>query len=884
MTPRLQNLRNQIECQQYQAVKEGCDALLEEAPSAEALILLALTQIHMGEREASLTSLQKAESVNNALSVDAMTDLAAVYIALGRTQEAVSILEQAIEKQPQHDLAMARLGWCYMNEKGFDNAIAYFSNALEINPSRFSVGVNLITVCLLKDKLEKAEKVLEQQRQTLASVKASSTDYPADFLQGVEDRLNLLRIQFWVKANRIAEAESWLDELKENGTEAQVAPMVSHYAITLSSADQHTQAEQVLGDAIKRYPDNQELVLQLSELAEIQGRRHQSVHLINRLLKDDPENPELHIRLANVSMQQNEQFALQVAEKAMALSNELTESEAYPQARIDNVRMRAKAALAAVKSQLQAFDEADALYQDVLAQNPHFMPALKSLGQQYMQQGKIDEAVEMFDRVKQIDPVVGYSALINARKFPEDVETLEKLDKAARTPSMEGSTRSGILFQLASAWEKRKEYDKAMAYADEANALSRRFLKYDAQQHRQECARVRYAFSKSFFEHRKACGVGSDLPVFVLGMPRSGTTLIEQILSGHSEIFGAGELGVIPSRIQGLNRWERHTGSGRVYPDCLDDVSVSVAHGIADGILEELQAYGPEAKHIVDKLPHNFENIGLIKFFFPNARIISVRRDPRDIALSNYFTDYQAKHGGMGFAYDMEWIGQQLADHNLMMHHWHEVFPNEILEINYEDVVDDLEGSARKMLAYIGVEWEPEVVDFNKVDRAVKTASVWQVRQPIYKSSKAKWKRYQNYMAPLIQGTKAKIEWQRIEDMISLPVPGYLTDGVDLFHEKKFDDAERLFKTMLHFNPEHAAANYMVGLVYFNKGHVEEGIPFVEKALDKCPWHKEWRESLLEAFRVTNQPDKIAEWEQKGQQIELEAGLDEEKLPEERVS
>jgi hypothetical protein len=134
----------------------------------------------------------------------------------------------------------------------------------------------------------------------------------------------------------------------------------------------------------------------------------------------------------------------------------------------------------------------------------------------------------------------------------------------------------------------------------------------------------------------------------------------------------------------------------------VDDLTPYITRGIADGILDELrdlsESEKPGAVHVVDKLPHNFENIGFIKFLFPKAKIISVRRDPRDIAISNYFTDYQAKHGGMGFAYDLTDIGEQLADHNLLMHHWHRLFPGEILEIHYEEVVDDLAGSARKLL------------------------------------------------------------------------------------------------------------------------------------------------------------------------------------------
>ena len=265
--------------------------------------------------------------------------------------------------------------------------------------------------------------------------------------------------------------------------------------------------------------------------------------------------------------------------------------------------------------------------------------------------GNIDEALALFEQVHRIDPVKGQSVLINARRFPEDVQTLERMELAAEKPSLEGPVRSGILFNLAAAWEKRGEYDKAMGFALRANKAARRFLPYDARDHRNRCARIRAVFSRALFDHRRDCGHDTTLPVYVLGMPRSGTTLVEQIIAGHSQIFGAGELGVIPDRIQGLNRWERHVGSGRNYPDCIDDLNPYITHGIAKGVLDELQEMAaqdkPGARHVVDKLPHNFENLGLIKFLFPNARIISVRRDPRDIAISNYFTDYQAKHGGM---------------------------------------------------------------------------------------------------------------------------------------------------------------------------------------------------------------------------------------------
>ena len=467
----------------------------------------------------------------------------------------------------------------------------------------------------------------------------------------------------------------------------------------------------------------------------------------------------------------------------------------------------------------------------------------------------------LFDQAKAIDPLRGYGALISARRFPKDAKTLETLEGLARVPGMEGSVHSGLLFQLASAWEQREEFDRAFALADEANRACRQLLRYDPAAHRQRCARIRHAFPKALFQHRTQCGHDSVTPVFVVGMPRSGTTLVEQILAGHSRIHGAGELGTMPRVIAGLERWERHTGSGRRYPDCVDDLDPAVTLGIAESVLAELRDYAPEADFVVDKLPHNFENIGLIRLLFPRSKIISVRRDPRDIALSNFFTDFAAKHGGMGFAYDLGWLGEQLADHNLLMHHWQEVFPDSILEVDYEQIVDDPEAAARRMLAYMGVDWEEQVLAFDALQRPIKTASVWQVRQPLYTSSKARWQAYRHHLKPLIAATNRKITWKSIE-MITLPEPGWLNSGVDLFNSDDLDAAERQFKQLLQFLPDHAAANFMLGLIYLRKGCGEDALPLMEQALERCPWNQHWRSDLVKAYRLLGRERKALSLEQ----------------------
>jgi len=861
--PYLKILRQLVDQQQFAVLKSTARSCLDESNDVQALPLLALAHAHLGERQAAMEAATRAEDLLPQLDVDARVDLAAVYCLMLRIEAAVALLEAALDTQPDHSLALARLAWCRMQQGDLTAARKLYQRSADLAPHRLPVWSALVRLCLEAADIPAAQQTLET---AIAQLEAVHPDLPETAVQQFTAQFRGLQLEIWLAAGELARAEQWLTDRRATLGEDDWVALVTGYANLLAGRDHHSVAEETLHEALKHYPDNLALISHLAELAQLQGRSMQAIHLLRRAIRlaESNDKPEIAywVRLSAACLHHMDAQARKAAEKAVELAEAMVESATTPQGMIHQLRLQAKNALAQVESQEQHFDAADKLFREVLQENPYFLPALQGLGQQEMQRGRIDEAIALFERIRDIDPAKGYSSLISARQFPEDVETLERMEKAARQPSLEGQVRSGLLLQLAAAWEKRRDYDKAFALATEANESSKKLLGYDPKAHRQRCARIRHVFSRALFEHRKGCGVDSTLPVYVLGMPRSGTTLVEQILAGHSQVFGAGELGVIPGVIAGLERWERHTGSGRNYPDCVDDLSPYVTAGIANNVLKELQEYDPEAKHVVDKLPHNFENIGLIKFLFPKARIISVRRDPRDIALSNYFTDYQAKHGGMGFAYDLTWIGEQLADHNLMMHHWRQLFPGEILEVNYEDVVEDLEGSARRMLDYIGVEWEPQVLAFNELDRPVKTASVWQVRQPVYKTSRAKWMRYQNHLAPLIKGTNAKIESEPIE-MTVLPEPGLLNEGVALYEQNHLDEAEYCFKKLLHHLPDHAAANFMVGLIYMRKGHLNEGVGLMEKGFQKCPWNPNWRKDMMQAYEMAGDTDKAEALKQK---------------------
>ncbi|WP_042011346.1 tetratricopeptide repeat-containing sulfotransferase family protein [Aeromonas fluvialis] len=861
----LNTLRRLADQQQFEALSREALHYWQASADQQVLPLLVLAYLHTNARREAEATLQAAEACRADFNRDAQVDLAGVYCLLFRLDPAIELLEAVLASEAGHSLAQARLAWCRLRQGNYDEARRLYQASAERSPDRLPVWSALAQLHLEAGDVGASQAALEHAIARLEALQSQLSEATIELFTA---QLRGLQLEIWLAAAQLARAEQWLEEKQSVLSETDWVSVVQRYATLLAGYDRHSEAEEALRTALKHYPANLELLSQLAEIAQLQGRTMQAVQLLRRCIaiakREDKPEVVLWVRLSSACLHSLVVQARKAAEKAVALADALEEGEATPLQMIQQLRLQAKNALAQVESQEQHYEQAENLFTEILTDNPYFLPALQGLGQQQMQRGDIDAAIALFERVKALDPAKGYASLINARQFPEDEKTLERIEKAARQPSLEGAVRSSLLLQLASAWEKRKAYDKAFALAVEANDASKKKLGYDPRAHRQSCARTRYAFCKALYEHRRDCGYRGDdasLPVFVLGMPRSGTTLVEQILASHSQIFGAGELGVIPQRIQGLNRWERHTGSGRHYPDCIDDLNPYAVEGIAKGILEELKGLAaqdkPDARHIVDKLPHNFENVGLIKFLFPLAKIISVRRDPRDIAMSNYFTDYQAKHGGMGFAYDLTWIGEQLADHNLLMHHWQQLFPGEILEINYEDVVENTESAARKMLEYIGVDWEPQVLAFNELDRPVKTASVWQVRQPIYKSSKAKWMRYQEHLAPLIAGTNKKIEWDAIE-MLTLPEPGLLTAGVALYKEQKLDDAELRLKKLIHHLPAHAAANFMLGLIYVHKGHLAEGIALMLKAHEQCPWNRQWRDDLAQAYELSGEPEKAA--------------------------
>ena len=252
-------------------------------------------------------------------------------------------------------------------------------------------------------------------------------------------------------------------------------------------------------------------------------------------------------------------------------------------------------------------------------------------------------------------------------------------------------------------------------------------------------------FTADLLQRRAGEGSPSELPIFVVGMPRSGTTLVEQILASHPQAHGAGELPDIDSIAKAF---PEHAPDHADYPTCMASVGPAPLRGLAEAYLRRLAEEAPGASRVVDKAPLNFRHLGLIALLFPKARIVHCRRDPLDTCVSCYFQNF-AK--GQDYSFDLRELGRFYRDYRRLMAHWAAVLPAAVLEVPYESLVADQEQVSRALLAFCGLDWDPACAEFHRTNRPVRTASRWQVRQPIYRSSVARWRRYEAHLQPLIE-------------------------------------------------------------------------------------------------------------------------------------
>ena len=675
--------------------------------------------------------------------------LAVVFHILQRPAAAQRCVERLDPQQLSDTAAQADLGLARLLADDVVGARAALKSACAAPDAGYEAFMRLGTLELAEDDLSAAADAFEAARvRNPRKAEVLSNLGGARFRQGayrealdLYDEALLLRPDLPQPRQMRARTLLALDRADEMVEEARevfdAAPDQAENHLYLAGvqvqAEQWAQADATLSAAVERFPECDDLKHALVNLLSTQRATHRlGVKLKTWAAeREEPDWTSLALNRARIDA-----GFLDAAEDDLDSLSEtaLADDPTFPVLRARLLIERARA------------EDAVAILSEAIARHPGNAEARGLLAHTLTSLGRLEEAADYHDQIAATNPMAVVRH-VDGRNCEADDAEIEQLEKLFRAPLLEPDARARVGFTLATAHDRRGEYDRAFPVLDEANALARRRLNYDWRRHRVLTQRQIDVVTPEVVESLSGLGCDwSRRPIFVVGMPRSGTTLAEQILCSHPDVYGAGELGWMP-RLRAL--MPKVVEGGWPYPKAMEVLSERNLKSAAKYYLDRLAAQEDESLRTVDKLPHNFDNVALIALAFPHAPIIHLNREPRDIAVSNYFQNFTAAQGLMGFAYDLSDIGHMLNDHDRIMRHWHALFPSRIFELDYERLVAEPEDTIRELLQFCGLGWDDRVLRFYETQRPVRTASIRQVRHGIYRSSAQRWRRYADFLEPL---------------------------------------------------------------------------------------------------------------------------------------
>ena len=413
---------------------------------------------------------------------------------------------------------------------------------------------------------------------------------------------------------------------------------------------------------------------------------------------------------------------------------------------IEPAKLANRITLASILVSLGELEEAVVRYRELIDERPKNAEVTQSLGHALKTLGRQEEAVAAYRRATENRPSFGeaYWSLANLKTYRFTDAELDRMREHESVPIAQAVDRYHLCFALGKSLEDRGQYAESFSYYERGNALKKLDCRYRAGLHEQSAAHLREVCDAKFFIDREGGGCVSAAPIFVLGLPRAGSTLLEQILASHSQVEGTMELANIPRLVGSLSGGERR-GQTR-YPELLAELTDEQCLQFGENFLRDTLDYRTGKPFFIDKMPNNYRNIGLIQMILPNAKIIDARRDPMDCGFSNFKQLYAKGHH---FSYNLEDIGRYYRNYVEMMEHWDQVLPGRVLRVQHEDVLTDLEGSVRRILEYCDLPFEQSCVEFHKTERRVHTASSEQVRRPINRDGVDRWKAYEEWLEPL---------------------------------------------------------------------------------------------------------------------------------------
>jgi len=531
------------------------------------------------------------------------------------------------------------------------------------------------------------------------------------------------------------------------------------------SAGRKEEAEMAAGHVAKLASLPPEIVTARSMFAD--GEVHEAERVIRAFLKTHGNHVEAMRLLAQIGIK------LEILDDAeLLLESLLILAPDYHRARCDYVRVllqrhqHAKA-LEESKILLQAdpddrdyravhatallsladYEGAITIYRALVEETPHAADVHLSIAHALKTLGRQAEAVTAYHAAAQARPHYGdaYWSLANLKTYRFTDDEIESMRRSEATPQIALEDRYHLCFALGKAMEDRGDYAQSFAFYERGNSLKKSEVQYRQDPIDRNVTLQRALFTPEFLAARKNWGCPSTEPIFILGLPRAGSTLLEQILASHSEVEGTMELADISRMVQQFQGRDHNEQAPR-YPGVLADLTPEQVRGLGEKYLADTQVYRSGKKYFIDKNPNNFRHIGLIHLILPNARIIDARREPMACCFSNF---KQLFATGQEFTYGLDDIAHYYRRYVELMDHWQAVLPGKILCVQHEDVVEDIEGAVRRLLDFCGLDFEPRCLEFYKTERSVRTASSEQVRQPIFKDGLDQWRHFEAWLGPL---------------------------------------------------------------------------------------------------------------------------------------
>lgn len=633
---------------------------------------------------------------------------------MGDLDAAVRFVSRSLDLHEASAEAHFYLATVLRAKKEIDAAIRHTRRGLQLNP-RSAEGYNKLGALLrMQDDNDRAEQAFS------AAIELDPANALATYNLGylLQQRLDLSGAEtlftrtLQLKPD-LADAHSQLGAVLYQQGRLQEAVKALDTAIGLNNrlAEAHTikglaldmlgypsNAEHCLREAVNVQPDNLKARLMLANTWLNRSRLVESVDEYRRILEYEPGHILALVALAHACLYQGDDDAsLRYAGKAMELDPEGIE---------------ARAGAASIYDRLGRFDEAYQCLLPLIEKGITTVSVAQLFASICRHVSQCDRAIEEIENL-----------LANQKLIPDE--------------------KRQLYFAVARLYDRQRDYERAFHCYDEANRL--KFWPFSPEKHRKKIDSLIEVYNRNFLEEAPRFRESSEKMIFIVGMPRSGTSLVEQILDSHSQVYGAGELTFISQIMMGL---QDSLGEKREYPYYMEYITAEVLEGMAKDYMGRLPEESRPFLRVTDKLPENFLHLGLIQLMFPNARIIHCRRGPLDTCLSCYCQDFS---GYLNYAFNLEHLGFYYREYLRLMDHWKDVLSLPMLEVQYENMVEDTEQNIRTILEFCGLPWEEDCLSFHESARVVKTASYDQVRRPIYKGSIGRWKHYSHHLGPLKQ-------------------------------------------------------------------------------------------------------------------------------------